>query len=292
MAFKRTYRKKKMSVAKAKGVVAKAKRTAGKSNKDTFSLKCRTEATILPQQGVSVSNYVYTTIPLFAQASDVGFYKNAQFQLYKKLYDQYRVNSVTMKIVPKANMLSQDMAQRDADFTTSGTGLVHSVIDRDGPASMNVQTLVRYPSYRKHSVMKPFSRTYGIKWPTEVWLTTNEAYPDQLAIVKQIGGLGGIYVYGEDLIEDRTEVFNEPWASLEVTYNIVFRGQISTNFGYDPMTDTITLAPLTINPLPVPTQLVHVKGSINDTSAYQTTDADPSIAQDGVDQSENVNPPT
>lgn len=247
---------------------------------------------MVPQQGVTVANYVYTTIPLFAKASGIGYWTNAQFQLFRKLYDQYRVNSVTVKVLPKANMLSQDMAQRDADFTTNGTGLIHSVIDRDGPASMNVQTLTRYPSYRKHSVMKPFSRTYSIKYPTEVWLTTNETDPDNLAIVKQIGGLGGIYIYGEDLIEDRTEIFNEPYASIEVIYNVVFRGQISTGFGYDAETDTITLAPLTINPLPQPTLLVNVKGTINDTSAYQdNTDPDGKIAQDGVDMSENVNPP-
>lgn len=288
MPFRRRY-KKRVSTNKAKRVVAKAQRRAAKSNKDTMAITCRNEATMLPVQGTTVANYIYTTIPLFAQDSGVGFYKNAQFQLYRKLYDQYRVNSVTVKVVPKANMLAQDSAQRDSELNTSGDGVIHSVIDRDGPAAMNVQTLVRYPSYRKHPVMKPFTRKYSIKYPTEVWLTTNEPYPDNLAIIKQIGGLGGIYIYGENLLEDKLEVFNEPFASIEIVFGIVFRGRISTGFGYDPETDTITLAPASATPLPTESQLVNLKGTILDTAVYTDfTNSDAKMAEVDVTQAQNV----
>jgi len=248
----------------------------------------RTEATMIPQQGVSVANYVYTTIPLFAQASDIGFFKNAQFQLYKKLYDQYRVVSVSVRVKPKANVLDQQNAQNEAN-TAHGDGLIHSVIDRDGPASMNVQTLTRYPSYKKHSVLKPFSRSYSVKWPSDTWLTTNETFPDSVALVKQIGGLGGIYIYGENLLEDSGEVFNEPYASIEVLYKVIFRGQISTNFGYDPETDVITLSPPLLGALPAPSGLVNLKGTINDTAAYTNLDEpDAKTEQVAVDMTQKA----
>jgi len=291
MAWGKKNWRKKPALSKAKRVVAKAQRRAGKSNKDTFTTKCVTESTMIPVQGISASNYIYTTVPLFAQASTIGFWQNAKFQLYRKLYDQYRVTSVKIRVMPKGNVLDQYHAQADS-LNNSGDGLIHTVIDREGPTSMNIQQMTRYPSYKKYSVLKPFTRTYSIKYPAETWYQSREQYPDSLALTTQIGGIGGIYIYAENVLEDAAEVFNEPWGTIICEYNVVWRGGMTSVFGYDPEADTVTLVPPTATTLPVPSQLSGLKGTIADTvmTYVDGGGGDKKVVDVPVDQSQNEGP--
>jgi len=257
-------------VAAAKKVMAKVHKKQMKSNSDTFAITVKSIAQIVPVQGVSVANYIYTTIPLMSSALNVGVTQNAEFNLYKNMYDQVRINGLTIRVTPKANVF--DAINGNAEnMTQSGDGLIHTVIDRDGPSTTNIQVMSRYPSYKKYSVLKPFGRSYSIKWPTGIWLDTSNLYesPD---LLKQVGAFGGVYLYAENLLEDVLEVFNEPYGDIHVWYNVVFRGKTQGALSYDAETGGVTVRAVDSLPLLSPTPLLNVRGSIADTLTTQTTD--------------------
>lgn len=205
-------------------VLAKKKKAQASQNKDTFFLKAHMEAVLTPAQGVTVANYLSWFPQLLNATSAYGVANNAEFQFWCKLYDQVRVNSMTIRVVPKANVLDQTNAQKDADFRVTGDGLIHHVIDRDGVGPQNISLLQRYSSYRKSSVLKPWTRSYSIKYPIDIWLDTENIFEDE-SLLRRLGANGGIYVYAENLLEDIGELFNEPYASVYITYNCVFRGK-------------------------------------------------------------------
>jgi len=132
-----------------------------------------------------------------------------------------------MKVTPKGNVLDQANAQNDTLFNNSGDGLVHTCIDRDGVAPSSTAVISRYPSYKKYDIKKPFTRSYSIRYPTGVWLDCQS--PSTFSMKKELGLSGGITLYAEDILEDSGEVWNEPWAQVQVQYNIVFQGKTSNS---------------------------------------------------------------
>lgn len=227
-APRRTARK--PSMKKAKAMVTKNHKQKAKRNMDTYFLRCRTVANVTPVQGVAVHNYVYQVFnmdPINGQIYETSYLKNAEFKLWSLQYDKFRVNSVTVVVTPKANVLDLANAQNDTAYKLTGDGCVHTVIDRDGKAPSSIAQLARYPSYRKYSVTKKFSRTYAIKYPTGIWLDCDA--PALFSMSKELGLTGSITMYAEDLLEDSGEVYNEPWAQIEVFYNIVFQGKTSNS---------------------------------------------------------------
>lgn len=246
-----TRKARKPTMAKAKRMVAKAKKRQVRKNQDTFFLKARVEGTIVPSQGVLTANYVYWRVNLDPTQPTFGMshLTNAEFNLYSKMYDRYRINGAKLTITPKGNVFDSARAQQDAAFMLSGSGVVHSVLDRDGPAPSNIAALTRYPSYRKHSVLKNFSRSYSVKYPTGVWIDCQS--PATFPAAKELGLTGGITVYGENFVEDNGEVFNEPWAECVVEYNIVFEGKTMGNlsFGTDPSGNVIEVCLKNHDPL-------------------------------------------
>lgn len=221
---------KKPSVAKAKRVVTKVRKSKAKRNMDTFFLKAKTVSTIVPAQGVAVANYVYwasTLDPTSSPAGNNQFLTNAEFKLYSQMYDKFRINKVTMKIVPKANVSDIAINQLDTNYNLTGDGMVHTCIDRDGLAPSNIAAISRYPSYKKFSVLKTWSRSYSIRYPTGVWLDCQS--PASFTMAKELGLTGGITLYAENFLEDNYEIFNEPWAQVEHSYDIVFQGKTSAS---------------------------------------------------------------
>ena len=243
MPWKKGARKaSKPAVAKAKRQVARKKKAQARANKDTFFLNAQMMATLTPQQGFKVANYLSWFPQLLNATSSYGVANNSEFQFWCRIYDQVRVNSMTIKVVPKANVLDQAVAQDDAGFRVTGDGLVHHVIDRDDVPPQNITALQRYSSYKKVSVLKTWSRTYSIKYPTEVWLDTGNIFEDE-TLLKRLGANGGIYVYAENMLEDIGEFINEPYASVYITYKCVFRGKTmeqAITFNED---GTLTLTP-------------------------------------------------
>jgi hypothetical protein len=221
-------RQSKPSMKKAKAMVSKQRKTKAKKNLDTFFLKTKSLFNAAPTQGVSVSNYIYNTYTLDpTNATQAQYLNNAEFQLWRLQYDKFRVNSVTVRVKPKATVMDLSVANNDASLNLVGDGLVHTCIDRDSVAPSSIALISRYPSYKSYSVLKPFTRTYAVKYPTGVWIDCDS--PSTFSMAKELGLGGSITLYAESLLEDNSELYNEPWAEVTVEYNIVFQGKTSNS---------------------------------------------------------------
>ena len=274
----------KPTVRRAKKIVTKLRKKMAKKNLDTFFLKVKTTGMLAPVQGAAVSNYLSFFVPLLSNISGaIGVDKNAEFKLYQTLYDRVRINSVKVMLTPKANVFSQDAAQNDAALTLTGDGMLHSVIDRDGPPPGNIATLSRYPSYRKQSLMKKMTRMYSIKYPTGVWLDAQTPFTDSQSTLNGLGLPGGCYFYAENLVEDKLEIWNEPVYEFNIEYNVVFCGKTSAAIGYDPDTGVVTLTPHDLS-VPLANTITTVSGTISD--KVQTTNNDNTIE----DRNDQFNP--
>jgi len=242
------------------------KKAKAAKNQDTFSLICRSKATAIPQQGGLVANYLYLYGNLINVNAAQGVLNNAEYRLFQNIYDQVRINKVVMKVKPKANFLSLESAQNDG-FNTSGDNIVHTCIDRNSAAAMSTEVFMRYSSYKKFSVMKPFSRSYSITYPDGIWLDCRQETVDT-TLLQRLGALGGVFVYLENILEDNSEIFNEPWAAIEWEYHCVFRGKniASLTFAND---GTCSLKPPELLAAPVATPLINVRGG-----SYETGETD------------------
>jgi len=223
----RPRRARKPSMKKAKAMVTKQRKQKAKKQMDTFYLKTKTLNNVSFTQAITTSNYFYWSSTMDPTGTGAAYLNNAEFQLYRQLYDKFRVNSVKVSVRPKANFLALDQAQNDAAFTLSGDGRVHTCVDRDGVAPSSKDLISRYTSYKSYNVLKPFSRTYSIKYPMGVWLDCQT--PAGFTLAKELGLKGGVTLYAENILEDAGELFNEPWAEITVEHSIVFQGKVSTD---------------------------------------------------------------
>jgi len=254
----------KPSMRKAKRMVAKSHKSKAKKNMDTFFLKAKSIYNVVPSQGAYVANYVMGYAPLLGG----NLLNNAEFNLYRLQYDKYRVNSVTAKWIPKANVLDQANAQGDGSYNLTGDGAIHTCIDRDGQAPSSTAAISRYPSYSKKSLMKTWSRTYSIKYPMGVWLDCQDP-AGNTQLISTLGLAGGVNWYAENFLEDNYEVFNEPVAALELSWSVVFQGKTSASLTF--ATDDsglvigVTMTPFQLGTTLAPTPLTNVRGTIADT---------------------------
>ena len=157
---------KRPAMKRAKKSMAKSKVRKAKKNMDTFFLRAKSVFTQRPAQGTTVANYIAGGTALYSG----NLLDNAEFRLYAGLYDRFRINRCYVTATPKANVFSSAEAQADGLLNLVGDGLIHTVIDRDGPPPMNVARLTRYPSYKAISLLKKWTRRYDVKYPTSVWL--------------------------------------------------------------------------------------------------------------------------
>ena len=252
----------KPTMRKAKAMVSKQHKKMAKRNMDTFALTCRASGTITPSQGVTVSNYVSWWVPLLSTATNVSVSNIAEFNLYRTMYDRVRINSVRINVVPKANVLDQRQAQNDALVNASGDGLIHTVVDRDDQPPGSISRLMRYPSYKRFSVLRKFSRSYSVTYPKGIWLDCQDIYSDT-TLLSRLGLTGGIYAYGESFLEDNGEVINEPWATVELVYNCVFEGKTSANLTYDPVSGVVSVAPTGPSQILADSPVTVLYGTIN-----------------------------
>jgi len=255
---------KKPSMKKAKKMVAKKTKARSKKNMDTMFLAAKTLQNVVPTQGLGVANYVYGGNTIIGG----NLLLNAEFNFYRLQYDKFRVNSVTIKWIPKANVLDQASGQNDGAYNLSGDGKIHTVIDRDSLAPSSVAALSRYPSYKAMSIMKTWSRRYNVTYPPNVWLDCQNPSGNQ-QVYETLGLAGTITWYAENFLEDNYEVFNEPIAGLEVTWGVVFQGKTSGSlaFGLDESggVTSVTITPVAPSSFRTQTPLTNVRGSIADT---------------------------
>jgi len=155
-----------------------------------------------------------------------------------------RVHSVTLKIIPRANMTEQSnlITLNDTAYLTAGKNIFYTVEDRDGIAPASIQTLKKYSSVKEHRNDKKMVRTYRVKYEGQNgWFDCQDTGAmDQ--IQQNLGLLGGLTVYGESFIERSGQVLNSVWADVEVTYNMTYRGKALVSIAVDADTGKVTLA--------------------------------------------------
>lgn len=247
----------------AKKGLAKQKKAKAAKNMDTYFLRTRVLASIVPTQGVTVANYISSFWKLLDPTSVVGITQSSEFGLFKSIYDRVRVNRMRIKITPKANVLDQVQAQDEDNLNVSGDGKVHTAVFREPDGfSASVPRMQRQPSYRGYSVLKPFTRDYQITYPKGVWLDCQNIYNDE-TLLRRLGAYGGVGIYAENLLEENLELFNEPWAQVEISYDCVFQGKIVGSLSL--LDDgSVCVKPPTITTV-TPSRLVAISGTFNDT---------------------------
>lgn len=249
---------------KAKRMISKQRKTKAKKNMDTFFFKAKTVIGVKPQQGIATSNYLSVWFPILdSGTSAFSVTNNTEFNLYRTLYDKVRINSIKITVTPKANVLDAGQAQNDTAYNLTGDGVVHHVVDRDDCPPANIARLSRYPSYRKTSQLKSFSRMYSVKYPTGIWLDCQGIYADT-TLLNRLGLTGGIYTYAENILEDNLEILNEPFAQVTIEWNCVFQGKTSGALSYDPDTGIVQVKPTDPALVLANTPVVAVMGTIAD----------------------------
>lgn len=245
-------------------------------NGDVINKKFRTEFNLTPAQPIPVPgsglyNYVYYTFPLWNSASLTGITQNKEFLLYAIQYDRWRIHSMTVKVYPKANTFDLKNAQ-DGNQQQVGDGRMHTVIDKDGNGPMHIQQLTRYSSYKSYSLLKPFSRTYSIKYPTDMWLDCQKLATQDAPFDfrNQVGLAGVMTMYAENVLEDFYEVNNQPWANVQIIYNVSFQGktlgQLSVTVDDETgLPTTVTLTPFEVAADRPPVPPKNLRGTIRDT---------------------------
>lgn len=209
-----------------------ALRRKASNNVDTTFKTIKLTSMITPAQGVSVSNYAnvfFSPNPGTPGSITCALNKSPEFNLYCQMYDQFRVHSVTIRVVPRYNVTELTAFQASVDQLAGGLSVGKSVYytveDRDGLAPAVISTLKKYSSVRTHRIDKPMWRKYGVKYDSPYsWFDCQN--PDQLTDVQKVLGIfGGITLYAESLPEVFTTLLNKPWADVEVSYNLTFRGK-------------------------------------------------------------------
>jgi len=213
--------------------VKKARARARENNMDNHTVVHKMAGSITPQQGLSVSNYVYTwwsptpKVQSPPQSNQLLF--SSEFGLYRNLYDQYRVNYMTVKVLPRANVVDAILLvqQNDSAQITQGKGVYYSCEDRDGIAPGLVGALNKYASVKVHKLTSKMSRTYKPNNAKNLWFDCQDPAGLQEP-ARAAGYLGGITIYGESLPEVVGTLANSVWADCEVSYSVTYRGKAMT----------------------------------------------------------------
>lgn len=237
--------------------VARRRARKGKKmlNTDVYRQTIKLTSVLTPKEGVltKLSNFLgFFVSPVPGGGTGgvtMSLLGSPEYQLYCQMYDQMRVHSVTMKVIPRYNSTDSTLlvtAEQGlgggAPATTAGKQVVYTVLDRDSVAPLNITTLKKYSSVKTHRMDRPFSRTYAVKYdgPNTWFNCQNQS--DMGEIQKALGLFGGITCYGESFIERLNQAVNTPWADLEVTYQCSFRGKSLISVAFDQDTNSVTIS--------------------------------------------------
>jgi hypothetical protein len=217
---------------------AAKKRRARENNMDTRTEIIKLTGAIVPTQFTPggterLSNAVYgywSPSPQFNAGlvpQSMPLFAAKEFSLYRNLYDQFRVNSITLNIIPRYTMTDAATLVALTDGLTPqmtmGKGVFYTVEDRDGVAPANIEALKRYASVKQHKINKRMSRKYSVKYGNTLFDCQDPAGLDD--IQRSLGLKGGITVYGESLPELTNVTKNGVWADVEVVYSVTFVGK-------------------------------------------------------------------
>lgn len=248
---KRVFRK------KAKGKKGARKAVKRMNNMDDHRVTIKMAGSLTPVQGMTVSNYLYTywtpgvfsTIPN-GQSQSLSL--SSEFGLYRNMYDQWRVNKVTVRIIPRANVVDATnlITQNDSQAITQGKGVYYTVEDRDGIAPGYIGSLNKYASVKVTKLTSKLTRSYSPTNKNNVWYDCQDpAGLDQLQ--RTTGMRGGITLYAESLPEVLNTLGNSVWADVEVSYDLTFRGKCLVNI-ISNEDGSVTVAPVDESQMELP----------------------------------------
>lgn len=252
MAARKQYRRKPAAKKAKKNPLSAKKRS---HNQEVYRQVIKVSSLITPAQGGQTSNYVNMFCsPVIGQGNanvSSALQFSPEYSLYCSLYDQVRVHSVTVRIIPRPSQTDSSILMalsgaQDAtkNVLTVGKNVYYSVEDRDGTLDItaSIPVMKRYSSCKVHRMDRPSTRTYRVKNTGDQWFDCQNR--NGLAdIQKSIGMWGGITYYGESFPELLNQTINGVWADLEVTYVLSFRGKAMVNVAVDEETGVVTLNP-------------------------------------------------
>jgi len=198
----------------------------------TFTVQCKWYAQLVPQQGASVSNFLSLNFNPWAPESGLAF--TGQWAVWSKLFDQYRVNAMTVRLTPRMNRPEATAITLANDATTPtvlyDVGRGYYAIDRDGPVNTNSpKDMQAYAESGVFDVFKPFVRT--VTYPMRVkgaWLdcqTATNPNSGSADFWKDIGLGKSLGIYMDNLPENAAAtLLTRPWCRCEIDYEIQFRG--------------------------------------------------------------------
>lgn len=232
-------------VRKARKPVAKRKAKASAKDQVTKVLKVST--LITPSQGAVVSNYIrsFYTLQPSSSTTSLAFNTLPETRLWGNMYDRFRVKSIHIRVIPRANTMETSKVGGNSENNSSG--VYYSVVDRDNVFSGGLTQVKRRPSTKVHSMLKGLKMSYSVKYPTDVWFDTQTDFDTFTTtdttreIMKEIGMNGGITLYGENFPENAGRILNNSWADVEISYTLCFQGYNPGTLAYDPETRSLTL---------------------------------------------------
>ena len=202
---------------------------------------------LTPGQGGTVSNYIRSFVSLApgATAGTLSWSTNPEVRMFRSMYDRFRINSVTAKIIPRANV--QLAIGVGGSSQNNSQGVYYVAMDRDSAIGGAVNQIKRLKSVKVHSQLKGCSATYKVKYPKGVtWDTLSDMdngtiRPGIIDQMTTLGIYGGITIYGENFPENDGRLLNNIWADMELSYNMTFYSYSPRDIQYDPETDTVTI---------------------------------------------------
>lgn len=210
-----------------KGAKARIARAVKNVNANTFKTTCRWNADVGVTSGVTVSNYVYFDASALQGYARIGLTR--EYAIYSKLFDQFRVTGVTMRVVPRSN--TQDLIIASTTPVTENGSYVFSAFDVDSVIPSNLNAIQTMRSARKHSILKPFTRVFRYKYGDSSWLDTATDYSSGTPLSNWLAK--GLYAHFGFYSENLNLRTDQPWATVEIQWHIVFRGQRLVNVSQD-----------------------------------------------------------
>jgi len=186
--------------------------------------------------GLFYSYYQFS--PQNANSTNVA--NHPEFAAQSKLYDEFKVSSVTVSFKPFMTVQSYVNTLKPTD------NQMYLAVDRDGgtiltAATNTVQALQAYDSVKAHAITKPWKRTLKLKsWWCDC--TVPNLIPGGGASQPWInsGAIQTLHVYVENLFITNMS----PVGEITYTYNVQFRGKKPVSFTYEPNSGSVVITPL------------------------------------------------
>jgi len=228
----------------------KAAKAIAANTKVDLKASYRVPYNFVATTGASVGTYAYSAYsPAHFNYSNLAA-MSSEFTAQKQLFDEFCITGMTVKYTPMINVNNTS--------STGGDARIHTVVDRDGtvPVSTSVSVpnkLQAYDSYKEFNIYKRWSRSVRCK---SFWMDTGIASinPQAEAGTAQPwvnAGLTQVLVlYAQYLPPAAAPPYN--LGTLTVVWNVKFRGKKTTAFGYDPVSGTVFMTPISSYPADIP----------------------------------------